>query len=139
MTPNPTAQSIGNGVPPRIPPPPVDPQAGAANPAAAALGIAPGMSLADARALHPTLETRPANPLREVRGLTRLADWCERYTPLLALDGADGLMLDITGCDHLFGGEVAMRKDVLRRLESFGFIAQAAVADTPGAAWAFAR
>ncbi len=111
----------------------------AVNQAAAALGIAPGMALADARALHPTLETRPANPLREMRGLTRLADWCERYTPLLALDGADGLMLDITGCDHLFGGEVAMREDVLRRLEGFGFIAQAAIADTPGAAWALAR
>ena len=111
----------------------------AANPAAAALGIAPGMALADARALHPALATRPANPLRELRSLTRLADWCERYTPVLALDGADGLMLDIAGCDHLFGGEAAMRRDLLQRLAGFGFAAQAAVADTPGAAWGLAR
>ena len=115
------------------------PRAAAANPAAAALGIHAGMALADARALHPALETRPASPLREVRGLTRLADWCERYTPLLALDGADGLMMDVTGCDHLFGGEVAMREDVLRRLQGFGFTAQAAIASTPGAAWALTR
>ena len=111
----------------------------ATNKAAATLGIAGGMALADARALHPDLQTRPANPLREVRGLTRLADWCERYTPLLALDGANGLMLDITGCDHLFGGESAMAADALKRLQHFGFSARAAIAGTPGAAWALAR
>jgi len=115
------------------------PRVVAANAAAAALGVAPGLALADARALHPALLTRPANPLREVRGLGRLADWCERYTPLLALDGADGLMLDTTGCDHLFGGEAALRSDLLARLDGFGFEARAAMADTPGAAWALTR
>lgn len=115
------------------------PRVAAANAAAAALGIAAGMTLADARALHPALRTHPANPLRELRGLGRLADWCERYTPLLALDGADGLLLDTTGCDHLFGGEAALRDDLLARLEGFGFEARAAMAETPGAAWALAR
>jgi protein ImuB len=115
------------------------PRITSANAAAAALGIGPGMALADARALFPALATCKANPLGEARDLTRLANWCDRYTPLLALDGPDGLMLDITGCDHLFGGEAAMLRDLVQRLASFGFTAQAAIASTPGAAWALCR
>ena len=40
--------------------------------------------------------------------LEAVADWCDRYTPLVGLDPPDGLMLDITGCAHLFGGEAAL-------------------------------
>ena len=115
------------------------PRVMAANPPAARLGIAPGMALADARALFPALETRQANPVRDHRGLTRLADWCGRYSPLIALDGADGLMIDITGCDHLFGGEAAMLASLTARIEGFGYSTAAAIAPTPGAAWALAR
>jgi protein ImuB len=115
------------------------PRVMAANRPAAALGITLGMALADARALYPALATREANPLREHRSLTRLADWCDRYSPLIALDGADGLMLDITGCDHLFGGEAAMLADLTARMEGFGYSAAAAIAPTPGAAWALSR
>ncbi len=111
----------------------------AANTAAAALGIASGMALADARALYPALATCQANPRREARDLARLADWCDRYSPMVALDGTDGLMLDITGCDHLFGGEAAMLAEMAARMQRFGFQAQAAIASTPGAAWALAR
>ena len=57
----------------------------------------------------------------------------------LALDGADGLFLDITGCSHLFGGEQALVADMLRRFPEQGIEARAAVADTAGAAWAVAR
>lgn len=115
------------------------PRVVAANRPAARLGIAPGMALADARALFPALETRQANPLRDHHGLTRLADWCGRYSPLIALDGADGLMIDITGCDHLFGGEAAMLAGLTARIEGFGYSTAAAIAPTPGAAWALAR
>lgn len=115
------------------------PRIAAANEAAALLGMTPGMALADARALYPELDTRRANPLRERCSLTRLADWCDRYSPLIALDGADGLMIDITGCDHLFGGEAAMLADLTARMEDFGYSAAAAIAPTPGAAWALSR
>ena len=40
--------------------------------------------------------------------LNDIADWCDRFTPLVALDSPHGLFLDITGCVHLFGGEAAM-------------------------------
>lgn len=66
--------------------------------------------------------------------LEAIADWAERYTPLVALAGPSGLMLDITGCAHLFGGEAALLADLAGRLESQGFCVRVAIADTPGAA-----
>lgn len=119
----------------------------AVNPAARTGGIRPGLPLADAHAVLPELRALPADPVAEARALDRLAAWCGRYTPWTAVDGdggdpcpgAGGLWLDVTGCAHLFGGEAALLQDVLRRLEGLGFAARAALADTPGAAWAVAR
>ena len=111
----------------------------AADGAASAEGILPGLSLADARALRPDVAVFPADRTGDAASLARLADWCSRYTPLVAIDGADGLWLDITGCAHLFGGERALMSDLRHRLAGFGHDARAAVADSPGAAWALAR
>jgi len=111
----------------------------AADAAALACGIRPGMALADARALEPGLAVRPADPTGDRAALARLADWCMRYTPWVALDGADGLWLDVTGCAHLFGGEPALLADLANRFERFGYEARLGLADTGGAAWALAR
>lgn len=97
------------------------------------------MGMADARAMHPEIEIIEADPAADRRLLESLADWCDRYTPLVALDGSDGLLLDITGCAHLFGGEKTMLGDVLARLLQQGFHARAGLASTPGTAWAAAR
>jgi protein ImuB len=97
------------------------------------------MGVADARAMHPALEVVEADPAAERRLLEGLADWCDRYTPLVALDGEDGLVLDVTGCAHLFGGERRMLDDLLKRLGEQGFGGRAAIASTAGAAWAAAR
>ena len=106
---------------------------------ARALGLRCGEALADARARVPTLLVEEAEPERDAALLNLLADWCDRYTPLVALDGADGLFLDITGCAHLFGGEEALLADALARLADQGFAVCGAIADTPGSAWAEAR
>lgn len=106
---------------------------------AAALGLKPGMGIADARAMYPVVEVVETDPAADRRCLESLADWCDRYTPLTALDGDDALFLDITGCAHLFGGEETMLRDVLARLRRQGFDARGAVASTVGAAWAAAR
>ena len=111
----------------------------AVNAAAAALGLAPGLALADARARHPDLAVAEADPAAERALLSAVADLCDRYTPLVALDPPDGLFLDVTGCAHLFGGEAAMAADLAARLNRFGLTARLAVAATPGAAWAAAR
>ena len=111
----------------------------ALNEAAARLGLRTGMALADARAMYPSLAVADADPQADRRLLTAIADWCDRYTPLVALDLPDGLMFDITGCAHLFGGEAALARDLLARLTAQGFAARAAVADTVGCAWSVAR
>ncbi len=89
--------------------------------------------------MYPAIEIVEEDPAADRRLLDGLADWCDRYTPLVAIDGDDGLFLDITGCAHLFGGEHALMKDLLARLFHQGFEARAGLASTPGAAWAAAR
>lgn len=106
---------------------------------AEALGLRCGMGMADARAMQPRIDVVEAEPEADRRLLEALADWCDRYTPLVALDGEDGLFLDITGCAHLFGGEKAMLDDLTVRLLGQGFGARVGLASTPGAAWAAAR
>jgi len=114
--------------------------------AAAAAGLGPGMALADGRALVPGLKTAQLDPLEDARALARLAEWCGRYTPWTAVDPAGGglgagagLLLDVTGCAHLFGGEAALAADLAARLARLGFTARLALADTIGAAWGLAR
>lgn len=97
------------------------------------------MALADARAICPDLTTRPADLAREAAALAGLRRWASRYAPMVATDGADGLMADISGVPHLFGGEAALRDDLQARLERAGLHAASAIAGTRGAAHALAR
>jgi protein ImuB len=97
------------------------------------------MPLADARAMYPALLVDHADAAADARLAEAICDWLGRYTPLVGLSAPDGMMLDISGCAHLFGGEEAMRQDIARRLSLQGFKAHTAVAGTVGAAWAFAR
>jgi len=106
---------------------------------AARLGLSAGLTLADARARHPALVALDADPQAEARLLERLADWCGRFTPLVALDGGDGLMLDVSGVAHLFGGEAALAQEIEARLAGQGFCVALGLADTPRAASALAR
>src|SRR5712692_7741025 len=103
------------------------------------LGLRPGLALAQARAMHPALTAVPEDQAADARLLDALADWCQRYTPLIAADPSDGILLDISGCAHLFGGEQKLRDDLLARVTGFGFSARAAIASTIGAAWAAAH
>ena len=98
--------------------------------AAAALGLAVGLPLANARAICPQLQVHEADAAADFRTLNAIADWCDRFTPLVALDASDGLLLDITGCMHLFGGEALMLRRVCDLLTAQGFAVSAAIAGT---------
>jgi protein ImuB len=111
----------------------------ALNTAAEALGIVPGIPLSDARALHPALIVAEADPVGDGAALQRLARWCQRYSPWTVPHGGDAIFLDITGCAHLRGGEASLASELVDRLRQQGITGRAAIADTPGAAWAVAR
>ncbi|MBB4100018.1 DNA polymerase Y family protein [Sphingomonas kyeonggiensis] len=112
----------------------------AACPAAQALGLRPGMAVTQARAQVRGLDVRPADPEGDLAALKRLAILAaRRWSPVVALSDADGLFLDLSGTAHLFGGEAAMARHIVRLLARAGFTARIAIADTPGAAWALAR
>lgn len=109
------------------------------NTAATQKGLHQGMSYADARAFCPDLQSRVAEPEQDQRFLHLLCRWATRYCPWVGLEGKDGLVMDITGSAHLFGGEDMMLADMRSRLMRAGLSAQIGLADTRGAAWALAH
>lgn len=111
----------------------------AANAVAEARGLHVGMVLADARAVEPTLLALPEKPELANKLLHRLAEWCIRFTPVVAVDLPNGLLLDVSGCAHLWGGEAPYLETILKKLQARHYDVQAAMADTPGLAWAVAR
>lgn len=111
----------------------------AASPQAVAQGIHNGMFAADALALLRGLEVRDDDTQSAEKLLKRLAHWCIRYTPTVMLDAPCGLILDASGCTHLWGNEENYVKDLTRRLQGFGFHVRAAIGDTIGVAWAITR
>ena len=120
--------------------------------AAQRLGLMAGLPLADARAQVPGLLVFDNDPRADAALLNWLAEACDRYTPMVAIDPPHGLILDITGCAHLFaagdrgrgqngdqGGDQGLANDLSRRLAGIGLTARLALAATPDAAAALAR
>jgi protein ImuB len=102
-------------------------------------GISIGMAAADAKAIIARLQIVEDVPGLAGRILDAIGKWCIRYTPVVAADMPDGLVLDISGCAHLWGGEQDYLKDITGKLNSRGYDVKAAIADTIGLAWAIAR
>jgi protein ImuB len=102
--------------------------------AAAAIGLEVGLPLANARAICPQVQVFDADDAADQRTLHAIADWCDRFTPLIALAPPDGLFLDVTGCAHLFGGEVMLLRTLRAALQHQGFAVHAAIAATASCA-----
>lgn len=112
----------------------------AANNKALQAGIVPGMAVADARALYAGIEVLDDKPAEAwIKLLTRMAEWCIRFSPVVAIDQPDGLVLDATGCTHLWGGDKAYLADICNRFNKKGYNLRISIAGTIGAAWAVAR
>jgi protein ImuB len=111
----------------------------ATNDVAERKGIEIGMPLADAKAMNQDLEIRDDQPDLSDKLLTRLAEWCIRFTPVAAIDPPDGLLLDVTGCAHLWGDEHSYLECITQKVTSRGYSIRIAIADTPGVAWGVAR
>ena len=106
---------------------------------ATSLGLCAGMTLADSRAMLPALKVMAANEPADRKLLEQIAAWCDRYTPFVALDPPHALLLDVTGVDHLFGGEKRLLDQIRATLARQGFAVRGALAGTAAAARAMAR
>lgn len=111
----------------------------ATNEIARSEGINIGMNVADARALIPSLKVMDDDPGLTGRLLKGIAVWCIRYTDMVAVDLPDGIIMNVTGCAHLWGGELSYIKDINTRIKNKGYHVRATIADTIGAAWAIAH
>lgn len=109
------------------------------SPEASAAGLSIGQSLADGRTLCPNLVTAPENPLKEATFLASLRRWAGKFSPWVSEQKPASLLLDITGCAHLFGGEEELAKVIASDLETLRLTGLLGIADTAGAAWALAR
>lgn len=95
------------------------------------LGLHAGMPVSKAQALVPGLRVLPAHPAEDAAALERLALWVlQRFSPVVAVDPPDGIVIDSTGTDHLHGGEAAMLEALTGRLAMSGVTARAAIAET---------
>lgn len=111
----------------------------AADSSARALGLGPGLTLADARARVPDLIVQDHDPVADADWLAHLSDKCIRYSPMVAVDRPDGLLLDISGCAHLFGDEESLIERILSWFDQMGMTVRSARAATAQAAHALAR
>jgi len=111
----------------------------AINVAAGKLGIFPGNVVADARAIFPGLQVFDDKPELEMKLLTAFAKFCIRFTPAVAIDPPDGLILDVSGCPHLWGGDEHYITTINNRFNNLGYNVRVSMADTIGTAWAVSR
>ncbi len=107
--------------------------------AAASRGARAGARLTDARAIDPGLIAIPADPGGDAALVKRLARWAGRWSPLVEIDPPDGLLLDVTGVAHLFGGEDGLVEDVRARFAGMGLTVRTSVAPAAAAAWALSH
>ena len=111
----------------------------AISPEARQTGLSEGLTLADARARIPDLWVEEMDAAADAALLEAIAEDCDRFTPVIIVDAPDGLLLDITGSAHLFGGEAELRKAFTDRLRRAGLHVRAVISSAPDAARALAR
>lgn len=109
------------------------------NSVAGAQGIYRGMVLADARAIIPSLQVMDDDTGLAEKILKAWANWLIRYTPVVAIDPPEGLLLDVSGCPHLWGGEEPYLLSLVSRIKAWGYDIRASISDTIGCAWAQTR
>lgn len=102
-------------------------------------GIISGTVLADAKAIVPDIQCFDDQVDLNKKLLTRIAKWAIRYSPIVGLDLPDGIILDSSGCSHLWGGEAEYLSHILHKLNESGYSCQGSISDTIGASYAIAR
>jgi len=102
-------------------------------------GVRPGQTVAEARAVLPELAVCPHDPQADRRRLGQLAAGAMQFSPIVQPVEPGVLLVDVTGCECLFGGERRLGGLGIRYVEREGFSVRGAIAGTVGAAWALAH
>lgn len=121
------------------------------------LGVTPGMPLAEAQALVEASPPNPQdraphhnhevhfelhNPVADRTCLRGIAQSCECFSPLYGLEETESpecVLLDVTGCTHLFGGDHGLAVGLVNQLRAQGLHVRGSVTPTIGSAWAVAH
>ncbi len=111
----------------------------AVNKIAATNGLYAGMVLADAKAIVPGLQTEEDRPDFFEALLKKFAQWLVRYSPVVATQVPDSIIINASGCAHLWGGEEKYLADIVQRMQQMQYTVQAGMAGTIGAAWAMSH
>jgi protein ImuB len=99
-------------------------------------GVRAGMAVSAALALAPGLRFAQRDPAAETEALLGLAGWAAQFTPGVALEFPDAVLLDAAGSLKLFGGLAPLLGRLRRELAQMGWSARLAGAPTPrGAYW----
>jgi protein ImuB len=100
-----------------------------------ARGVRAGMAAAAALALAPRLRVAPRDPAAETEALLGVAGWAAQFTPGVALEFPDGVLLEVSGSLKLFDGLESLLERLRRGLAEMGWSATLAGAPTPRAAF----
>lgn len=109
------------------------------NLSARSFGLRVGQPVRDAHAMCEGLITRARSVQAEAAFVAALQRWAGKFSPWVATENCDALVVDLTGCAHLFGGETELLSVVQTDCNDLGLSVQMGLADTRGAAWALAR
>jgi len=100
------------------------------------------MPLAEAKGLLSSACFEQHDPRADLLALQKVAVWCQQFSPVVGIDDSespDTLLLDMTGCAHLFENEHKLAEQVVREFHNQNLFVRVAIADTIGAAWAMAH
>ncbi len=100
-----------------------------------ARGIRAGMTVSAALALAPRLRVAPRDPAAETEALLGVAGWAAQFSPGVAIEFPDGVLLEVSGSLKLFGGLESLLERLRRGLAEMGWSATLAGAPTPRAAF----
>jgi protein ImuB len=100
-----------------------------------ARGVRTGMAVAAALALASRLRVAPRDPAAETEALLGVAGWAAQFTPGVALEFPDGVLLEVSGSLKLFGGLESILERLRRGLAEMGWSSVLAGAPTPRAAF----
>jgi protein ImuB len=110
----------------------------AVNAKAASMGIAPGMTKAQAE-LCAELALRPRSALQESAAHAALLDCAQSFSPCVEDSACDTALLDLAGMESLLGSLPEISRAIYSRAAALGLAANVAVASNPDAAVLAAR